>query len=131
MALNDPRLKDITMSNGYMKANIGLARFNPRFQKAQEWLEEEIMRRMAPFVPYKTGKFLQYLQAANDASVGDGRVITIVPPQGRRLYPGISEKGIPFKWTNPQTKPMWGEYTILTYKSEFTNGVRDILMGRK
>ena len=127
MAFNDPKFKDISMESSYMKVHIGLSRFNSKFRRAQEWLEEETMRKMAPFVPYKTGRFLQHIQAANDASVGDGKVITVVPPQGRRLYPGISDKGIPFKWTNPQTKPMWGEYVALTYKQELTDGVRRIL----
>ena len=131
MALFDPKFKDITMETQYLKAHVGLSIFGGRFKKAQEWLEQEFVRKMTPFVPYKTGEFLGKILNENARSYTDGKIITSVPPQGRKLYPGVSNKGIPFNWTNPQTKPMWGEYTALTYKADFINGVRDIILGRK
>lgn len=131
MGLIGPSFRDITMKTGYMKARIGLAIFNGRFKEAQKWLDREIVKKMTPYVPYKTGQFLGKILNENAARVGTGKIVTAVPPQGKRLYPGISSSGKPFNWTNPDTQPRWGSYTVQTYKPELLRGVRDIIIGRK
>lgn len=124
-----PAFKDITIDKSYMKAHVKLSIFGGRFKKAQVWLDQEVMKRMTPFVPRKTGAFLSKIQSANASRVGTGKVVTAVPPQGKRLYPGVSESGKPFKWTNPQTQPYWGKYTAQTYKKDLNAGVKRILQG--
>lgn len=120
--------KDITLINRYMTAKIGLAKFNGRFRRAQIWVDRFIMDRMQPFVPYKTGVFLGKINAENAGKWGTGEIVTAVPPQGKRLYPGVTESGKPFKWTNPQTQPYWGEYTYNLYKKEINDGIKHILL---
>lgn len=122
------RLMDISMQHEYMTAHVRLSRFNERFEEAQKWADEEIMRKMEPVIPYKTGEFLGKIKQENAAMAGTGRVRTIVPPQGRYLYPGIAPSGKPFNWTNPLTQPRWGKYTRINYKQEIVDGVREILM---
>lgn len=127
MGFSNPAFKDITINKGYMKARVRLSVFGGRFKRAQVWLDQEIMKRMAPFVPRRTGAFLSKIQTENASRVGTGKIVTAVPPQGKRLYPGVSSSGRPFNWTNPQTQPYWGKYTVETYKSELKEGVSRIL----
>ena len=122
------RVMDITMKTQYMTAHIRLSRFNPKAEEAQKWLDRAIMRKMTPYVPKDTGKFLGKIKAENRAMAGSGRVRTAVPPQGRYLYPGVAPSGKPFNWTNPQTQPHWGRYTWVQHKPYFLKGVRKILM---
>ena len=132
MGLFDPAVfKDITLDKSYMKAHVKLSVFGGRFRNAQIWLDREIVRRMTPFVPRKTGVFLGKIQKENASRVGTGKIVTAVPPQGRILYPGVTKRGKPFNWTNPQTQPYWGQYTAQTYKKEFNDGVKRILQGRE
>lgn len=122
--------KDITINKSYMKAHVRLSIFGGRFRKAQIWVDKEVMKRMTPFIPRKTGVFLGKIQAENASRAGTGKVVTAVPPQGKTLYPGVTKSGKPFNWTNPQTQPYWGKYTAQTYKKEFNEGVKRILQGR-
>lgn len=122
--------KDITINKSYMKAHVRLSIFGGRFRKAQIWVDKEVMKRMTPFIPRKTGVFLGKIQAENASRAGTGKVVTAVPPQGKALYPGVTKSGKPFNWTNPQTQPYWGKCTAQTYKKEFNDGVKRILQGR-
>lgn len=127
-----PSLKDITMKSQYMECKIELSRFNGRFRLAQIWVDRTLVARMQPYVPYKTGKFLGKINAANAGRWGTGEIVTSVPPQGRYLYPGINYRtGKPFHWTNPLTQPQWGTYTYQLHKQEINNGVKHILLKGK
>ncbi len=130
MGLFLPRFRDITLKNETMTARIGLSVFGGRFKKAQIWLDQEIMKRMEPVIPYRTGAFLGKIKAENAGRVGTGVLRTSVPPQGTKLYPGVSSRGVPFHWTNPNTQPYWGQYVIRTYKRDFVDGVRRIIGGK-
>lgn len=127
MAIFNPSFKDITIDKEYMKAKVRLSVFGGRFKEAQIWLDQQIMLKMTPFIPKKTGEFLGKIQAENASKVGTGKVVTSVPPQGLTLYPGVSKSGNPFQWTNPQTQPYWGKYTVQTFRREFNEGVERIL----
>ena len=131
MGLVTPKFKDITMKNETMKAHIGLSVFGWRFGRAQKWLDQEIMNKMEPIIPRKTGAFLARIKNDNAGRIGTGEIRTSSPPQGRRLYPGVSERGVPFHWTNPKTQPYWGHFVIRTYRHELVQGVKDIVYGRK
>lgn len=131
MGLFDPAsFKDITIDEGHIKVRVKLSVFGGRFKKAQTWLDQEVLKRMTPYVPRKTGVFLGKIRAENASRVGTGKVVTAVPPQGKILYPGVSRSGKPFNWTNPQTQPYWGKYTTQTYKKELNDGVKRILKGK-
>lgn len=119
--------EDLTMQTQYMTAHVGLAKFGGRFRLAQIWLDRAIMEKMKPVIPYKTGKFLSKIEAAN-AGGGTGEVVTAVPPQGRYLYPGIAPSGKPFNWTNPMTQPRWGSWVIRTYEKELVDGCRHVVL---
>lgn len=116
------------MRTKYMTAHVRLSRFNPKFDEAQKWLDQEIMRKMEPIIPRDTGEYLSKIKAENETRAGTGRIATTVAPQQRYLYTGIAPSGKPFNWTNPETQPFWGRYVRIHYKPELMEGVRKILM---
>lgn len=125
------RLKDIVLKNDYVKAKVGLFKWNRKFDEAQKWLDRAIFLKAKPIIPYKTGVFLGKIEAANSGREGSGRVVMVAPPQGRYLYRGVSRfSGRPLHYTNPKTVPYWGQFVIRQYKHEFKDGVRDILRGK-
>jgi len=132
MGLFTPTLRDITMRQEHMTAHIGLSFFNGRFRRAQRWIDEEIMRKMEPVMPRRTGIFIAKIKAINMIRAGTGIIQTSVPPQGRRLYGGVNPAtGIPYHWTNPNTQPYWGQYVINTYGEELVQGAKRIIGGKR
>jgi len=122
------RLKDIVLKNDYIKAKVGLFKWNKKFEDAQVWLDKEIMLKAEPIIPYKTGNFLGRIKEANGGRYGSGKIIMSVPPQGHYLYKGVSRfSGKPLHYTNPRTVPYWGQFVIREYRHEFQKGVSDIL----
>lgn len=131
MAFFDPKFKDLMLKEEHITARVRLSIFGGRFRRAQAWLDREIMNKMEPYVPYRTGVFLRKIKTWNLLLAGTGKVRVSVPPQGRRLYNGINPStGAPYHWTNPLTQPRWGEYTINTYHQELVDGVRAIIQGK-
>ena len=132
MALDSINFEDVTMKNRHINCRVLFSRFNGRFRLAQIWLDRKFMEKMQPYVPYKTGVFLTKINAENAGKWGTGVIVVAVPPQGRYLYPGVSPTtGRPFRWTNPNTQPRWGEYTYNTHMIEFHRGVKHILLKGK
>lgn len=130
MRLYSVTFKDIDIDTLEMKAHVRLSQFGGRFQKAQTWLDKQVSIRMTPFVPRKTGDFLRRIQNYNSSRIGTGVIVVAVPPQGKKLYPGVSKSGKPYKWSNPETQPYWGQYTMQTYGKELNEGVKRIILGK-
>lgn len=123
--------EDLTMRNRYITCKVALSRFNPKFTKAQEWLDKTVMQYMIPMIPYKTGAFLGRILEANGGQYGTGRIKAAVPPQGRYLYGGISRfSGKPLHYTNPKSVPYWGKVVIREHGHELVAGVRKIVGGK-
>lgn len=132
MAIIGPDFKDFTMKNMEMECKMRFSRFNGRFRLAQIWFDRTLVEKMQPFVPYKTGEYLRKINLANAGKWGTGEIVTSVPPQGRRLYPGFNPlTGRMYHWTNPNTQPRWGTYTYERYKSDFRKGIAHILVTGK
>ena len=122
---------DITMKNRYLYCKIALSRYNPKFEEAQKWLDQTVMQKMIPMIPYRTGAFLGRILEANAGQYGTGRIKAAVPPQGRYLYGGVSRSGKPLHYTNPKSVPFWGHVVLREYRHELTEGVRRIIGGKK
>lgn len=124
--------EDLTMRNRYLTCKVALSRFNPKFDKAQMWLDQTTMQYMIPIIPYKTGAFLGRILEANAGQYGTGMLKAAVPPQGRYLYNGVCRFcGKPLKYTNPKTVPYWGKYVIREHRHELVEGVRRIVGGKR
>lgn len=67
---------------------ISLKRFEEQFEKAQYFLDSQVMADMVPYMPMQTRSFINLTRARSAAIAGSGRVVAAAPPYGRFLYMG-------------------------------------------
>jgi hypothetical protein len=131
------KLKDIDIRTETLNAHISMEKYGDRADKAERWVEAEIVRKMLPVMPRKKGNLLGIIQSYNSVINGSG-VVRAAQDYGVYLYEGYrtvkngdSEKQIPFNWTNPMTQPRWGHYAIETNKESLRRGVKRIMLGKE
>lgn len=71
-----------------LDANIDLGRVEENIQKAQFFLDAQVMTDMVPYMPMQTGNFIARTRAMSAAIAGSGKVVAAAPPMGRYLYMG-------------------------------------------
>lgn len=81
----DYHFTDGTLS---IDANIDLGRIERNIEKAQYFLDSQVMTDMVPYMPIQTGNFTQRTRAMSAAVAGSGKVVAAAPPMGRYLYMG-------------------------------------------
>ena len=81
----DYHFTDGTLS---IDANIDLGRIERNIEKAQYFLDSQVMTDMVPYMPMQTGNFIQRTRAMSEAIAGSGKVVAAAPPMGRYLYMG-------------------------------------------
>ena len=81
----DYHFTDGTLS---IDANIDLGRIERNIEKAQYFLDSQVMTDMVPYMPMQTGNFIQRTRAMSAAIAGSGKVVAAAPPMGRYLYMG-------------------------------------------
>ncbi len=69
-------------------ANIDLGRIEQNIQKAQFFLDSQVMTDMVPYMPMQTGNFIARTRAMSASIAGSGKVVAAAPPMGRYLYMG-------------------------------------------
>lgn len=69
-------------------ANIDLGRIEENIERAQYFLDSQVMTDMVPYMPMQTGNFIARTRAASASIAGSGKVVAAVPPMGRYLYMG-------------------------------------------
>lgn len=79
----DYHFTDGTLS---IDANIDLGRIERNIEKAQYFLDSQVMTDMVPYMPMQTGNFIQRTRAMSAAIAGSGKVVAAAPPMGRYLY---------------------------------------------
>ncbi len=101
-----------------------LERYNALYSKAQKYLDSEVLRDSAPFVPMRTG-FL--MKSGNAGTVlGSGKVVYIAP-YAHAMYYGTH---IHFsKDKHPQACALWFEKAKAIKKDEWMAGVNKIMKG--
>ena len=76
----------------YSKPNvemrINLSRFERQYEDAQFALDNMVMTSMQPYMPHRTGTFINVTKAMSAAIAGSGTVVAAAPPMGRFLYEG-------------------------------------------
>lgn len=117
MAKREFKFKDIKVNGRHMRVRVDMSRFEKQFQKAQFYLDSQVMTDMVPFMPRQTNTFINLVRARSASLAGSGVVVAAVPPSGRYLYEGkvmvdsVTGKG-------PRKIPVGpGEY-VLRYKKE-------------
>lgn len=87
----DYHFTDGTLS---IDANIDLGRIERNIEKAQYFLDSQVMTDMVPYMPMQTGNFIQRTRAMSAAIAGSGKVVAAAPPMGRFLYEGKVMVGV-------------------------------------
>lgn len=150
--------KGVTIVQGDIKVDLDLSRFDDGFDRAQFWLDSQIMTDMVPLMPHRDGQFIQLTRTASAAIAGSGNVIAAEELYGRYLYYGKvmvdaetgqpafyienvgwrHHKGAtlvatnrPLRYTNPSTVPEWFEAAKRIHSTEWVKGVQERVEGKK
>lgn len=135
--------------SGDIKADVSLNRFEKQFQKAQFWLDGQVMNDMVPYMPHRDGIFVNLTRMRSAALQGTGKVVAGAPPQGRFLYEGKvmvdpvtgspwARKGAkkivtnrPLTYSNPKATPRWFDTAKDKHGKSWVEGVKKIAGGGK
>lgn len=135
--------------SGDIKADVSLNRFGKQFQKAQFWLDGQVMNDMVPYMPHRDGIFVNLTRMRSAALQGTGKVVAGAPPQGRFLYEGKvmvdpvtgspwARKGAkkvvterPLTYSNPKATPHWFDTAKDAHGKSWVKGVKRIAGGGK
>lgn len=80
--------KEDAGKNSTIELDVDLSRFEKQYGKAQYELDSMIMASMQPYMPHRTGTFINVTKAMSAAIAGSGNVYAAAPPFGRFLYEG-------------------------------------------
>lgn len=101
-----------------------VGRFNKKFSLAQKFLDNEVLKDSAPYVPFRTG----YLEKSGITGtvIGSGKVIYNAPYAKKNYY------GKHFNFSkdkHPQACAFWFEKTKAQKKTNWVKGVNKIVRG--
>ena len=99
-------------------------RFDPRYQKAQEFLDNEVVKDCTPYVPMRTGALMR--SGITGTKPGTGRVVYNAP-YSKRMYYGINYHFSKDK--HPQACAQWFEKAKATKSNAWLTGVDKIIKG--
>lgn len=116
--------------------NSNVSRFAKNASKAQKWLDNEVLKDTAPFVPMQTGMLMQSGQLGT--VIGSGTV-EYIAPYARYLYYGkvmvgpkygpkhATDKDLVFSQSvHPQAQAYWFEASKAQNKPKWLKGVKKI-----
>ena len=130
-----------------IELDVDLSRFEKQYGKAQYALDSMIMTSMQPYMPHRTGTFINVTKAMSAAIAGSGTVIAAAPPMGRFLYEGkvmVDEKtGSPWArpgakkvvtdrdldYSNPKATPHWFDTAKENHGDSWVRAVKKIAGG--
>lgn len=130
-----------------IELDVDLSRFEKQYGKAQYALDSMIMTSMQPYMPHRTGTFINVTKAMSAAIAGSGTVIAAAPPMGRFLYEGkvmVDEQtGSPWarpgakkvvtdrdlKYSNPKATPHWFDTAKENHGDSWVRAVKKIAGG--
>ncbi len=135
----------------YSKPNvemrINLSRFERQYEDAQFALDNMVMTSMQPYMPHRTGTFINVTKAMSAAIAGSGTVVAAAPPMGRFLYEGKvmvdPETNSPWarpgakkvvtdrelKYSNPKATPHWFDTAKENHGKSWVREVKKIAGG--
>lgn len=98
-----------------------IGRFNKKFSKAQKFLDNEVLKDSAPYVPMRTGMLMK--SGVLGTVIGSGKV-EYNAPYASRMYYGV---GFHFsKDKHPQACAQWFEKAKATKKKDWLKAVDKI-----
>lgn len=105
-----------------MNTSQVIHRLDTRFQKAQRFLDSEVLRCSEPYVPMRTGNLARSGQ--NGTNIGSGQIIYNAP-YAKYQYYGLNHRFN--KDLHPQACAQWFEKAKAAHKSEWIGGVERII----
>ena len=130
-----------------IELDVDLSRFEKQYGKAQYALDSMIMTSMQPYMPHRTGTFINVTKAMSASIAGSGNVIAAAPPFGRFLYEGKvmvdTKTGSPWarpgakkvvtdrdlKYSNPKATPHWFDTAKENHGDSWVRAVKKIAGG--
>ena len=100
-------------------------RFHPRYHQAQRFLDSEVLRTSAPYVPMRSGELMR--SGDKGTKIGSGEV-EYNAPYAKRMYYGLSFNFSKDK--HPQACAQWFEKTKVANIAAWKNGVQKIIGGK-
>lgn len=138
-----------SLVEGDIKVDVSLNRFEKQYQKAQYYLDNQIMNDMVLYMPHQDGTLVNLTRLQSAALAGTGGVVAAAPPQGRFLYEGKvmvdpvtgspwARKGAkkvvtdrPLTYSNPKATPHWFDTAKESHGKAWVKGVKRIAGGGK
>ena len=98
--------KDDAGRDSTIELDVDLSRVEKQYEKAQYTLDSMVMTSMEPYMPKRTGVFVNVTKAMSAAIAGSGTVIAAAPPFGRFLYEGkvMVDEVTGSPWARPGAK---------------------------
>lgn len=141
--INTPRGRIILGNRKGAKAvlewNSNIARFQKQYSRSQKWLDNEVLKDTAPFVPMQTGMLMKSGQLGT--VIGSGTV-EYIAPYARYLYYGkvmtgpkygpkrATDKDLVFSQSvHPQAQAYWFEASKALNKPKWIAGARKLAGG--
>lgn len=115
------------MSKGYrlvINTAACVSRFHPKYKMAQQFLDNEVLKDSAPYVPMRSGNLMKSGQLGT--TIGSGEV-KYNAPYARRMYYGTNFNFSKDK--HPQACAQWFEKAKATNKKKWIDGVNKIVKG--
>lgn len=82
------KLKNINFKMDEVQVKIDMGRIERNLNRAQFFLDSQVMTDMVPYMPMQTGTFINVTRAMSASIAGSGKVVAAAPPYGRFLYMG-------------------------------------------
>lgn len=138
-----------SLVQGDIKVDVSLNRFERQYERAQYYLDSQIMTDMVPYMPHRDGNFVNVTRLQSAALAGSGKVVAAAPPMGRFLYEGKvmvdpvtgspwARKGAkkvvterPLTYSNPKATPHWFDTAKDAHGITWVKGVKQIAGGGK
>ena len=140
--------KSFSMVKGDIKVNIRMERLSMQYNRAQFYLDSQVMTDMVPLMPDNTEIFVNLTKQRSAAMAGTGQVCAAAPPYGRFLYEGKvmvdpatnspwARKGAKkvvtdrdLTYSNPRAVPHWFDEAKRLYLKQWVKGVKKYAGGK-
>ena len=102
-----------------------VSRLESDLERAQKWLDNEVLKDCQPFVPMRSGNLMN--SGISGTTLGKGEVVYSAPYSNRMYYGTYLNFS---KEKHPQACAQWFEKAKSIHKDDWRNGVQNIVKGK-
>lgn len=99
------------------------SRFEPRYRRAQQYLDNEVLKDCTPYVPMNTGALMR--SGINATVIGSGEVVWNAPHASRCYYGHMNFQ----KTKHPLACRQWFEVSKGVNKDKWISGTEEVVKG--